>query len=307
MQIARKLIFLFGAGASHGAGDVVPGNPPLGAQLYPQLAEHFKGSWGCLPADAHEAFTAGNFETGMAVIYNRYSTAVPVLMQELAVYLVQYRPYSGNTLYCHLINTLRDTELFSNTIFSTLNYDCLLEFSLLRQGLLPSYFENASDIPVWKLHGSCNWFSHEVKATSGVQYTKDVVWEGGVEAFFDIGEVVRNCLVNQGLAPVMALYMIGKPLQVSPSALHDIQTNWQQAVFLAQTVVCVGVRPWPADTHIWGPLAQTDANLLYIGNREEFDAWVTAYRQKPSTYLAPYFNEGFAALVGRLKNETNRS
>lgn len=296
----RDIVFLFGAGASFGAGDILPGNPPLGTQLYQHLAAHYVGSWGSLPQDAQAAFAAENFETGMALLYERYAMAVPTLMRHLAVYLVQYRPCAGRSLYCQLIERLRRRGLLDQVFFSTLNYDCVLEFSLLRQGLVPSYFDDRQ-VPLWKLHGSCNWFSHAVKASADVLYSKDVIWEGGVEAFLDIGEVVRNCLVNQGLAPVMSLYMEGKPLQVSPSVVHELHGRWLDAVGQARIIACVGVRPWVADKHIWDPLAKAGGELLFIGHEAEFEAWTAEHRDGPSTYLAPYFHSGFQPLIRRLQ------
>ncbi len=297
----RDLVFLFGAGAAYGAGDIVPERPPLGAELYSRLASHYTGTWGNLPSAVRTAFSTGNFERGMGNLYEGYSMAVAPLMLQMAVYLIQYRPFSGKSLYCRLIHELVAAQHIERTVFSTLNYDCILEFAMLRQGVPLSYF-NGGDavVPVWKLHGSCNWFSHGVQAGSGVTYMKGVTWEGGIEASLDIGTVVQKCVVNQGLAPVMALYMQGKPLQVSPSSVQKIQERWQEAVSNAVKVICIGVRPWPADTHIWQPLAQTAAEVLFIGDQREFDDWRASYREGSSVYLAPYFHTGFARLIARL-------
>src|SRR3990170_7499469 len=41
-------VLLFGAGASFGAGDILPERPPLGRQLFGELARCFPSSWGGL-------------------------------------------------------------------------------------------------------------------------------------------------------------------------------------------------------------------------------------------------------------------
>jgi hypothetical protein len=42
----RDIVILFGAGASYGAGHVLPQAPPLGANLYDALAAQYPKEWG---------------------------------------------------------------------------------------------------------------------------------------------------------------------------------------------------------------------------------------------------------------------
>lgn len=297
----RRIIFLFGAGASFGAGDIIPERPPLGSQLYSSLATIYPHTWGDLPAEVKLKFEADNFESGMGTLYERYSQVVPQLIREMAVYLIQFRPSSAHSLYCNLIRYLRDNNLLHQTLFSTLNYDCILEFSLLRQGINITYFDEGTEhtFPVWKLHGSCNMFSKDVKA-SGILYSKGVVFEGGLEAYMDIGTVVEHCLVNQALAPAMCLYMKGKPLQISPSVILGLQNLWRNQITEAGKVFCIGINPWPEDDHIWAPLSQTQAHLYFVGDRDSFKAWTSKYRSGPSEFLAPYFHPGYELIERRL-------
>ncbi|MCI0564090.1 MAG: hypothetical protein MN733_36910, partial [Nitrososphaera sp.] len=195
-----------------------------------------------------------------------------------------------------------DHRLMDRVLFSTLNYDCVIEFSLLETGRAVSYFELPSDsqIPVWKLHGSCNMFSHSVRASKGVTYTAGVVFEGGLEAFLDSNRVIEHCLIETGLAPAMALYMEGKPNQISPSVIKKLQTLWAESVMSATAVIGVGVRPWPVDKHIWDPLAKTSSPLWFIGDAKEFDAWANAVRVGPTLYLGSRFNEAYPKLLERI-------
>lgn len=45
-----SIIVLFGAGASYGAGSVLPSIPPLGSSLYQELSSMFPATWGSLPS-----------------------------------------------------------------------------------------------------------------------------------------------------------------------------------------------------------------------------------------------------------------
>ena len=130
----RDVVFLFGAGASYGAGDIVPEPPPLGTQLYGALSHVYPKSWGAVPKEAKQKFEERNFEDGMEIIYEKYSTAIPQLMREMAVYLIQFRPSSGRSLYSRLARTVQKNSLLPQVLFSTINYDCVLEFSLLGLG-----------------------------------------------------------------------------------------------------------------------------------------------------------------------------
>jgi hypothetical protein len=58
-------------------------------------------------------------------------------------------------------------------------------------------------------------------------------------------------------------------------------------------VPCIGIRPHPADTHIWGPLARAPGTILFIGDRAQFDKWATANRPGSAKWLAPRFATGY--------------
>jgi hypothetical protein len=300
----RDIIFLFGAGASYAAGDILPESPPLGLQLYAELARIYPGSWGRLPDDIREALT-GNFETGMAKIHGRLSPAIPQLMREMAIYFAQFRPATGRTLYCRLVEFLDSVGLLDRVLFSTLNYDCVLEFSLLRKQKTLNLFGavRASDgIPVWKLHGSCNFFLTGLNASPGILYSAEVNFEGGIEAIFDTNEVIGRCLAGTALAPVMCLYMRDKPLNVSPTAIKQLQRLWQSAVRDSTAIFCVGVNPYAADAHIWTPIAKCSADLYFIGSQLQFQQWASMYRPDRSVFIHDRFAEGFGFLKETLAN-----
>jgi hypothetical protein len=297
----RDIIFLFGAGASYGAGGILPEPPPLGFQLYSILERVCPSTWGGLPNTVKNVFYE-DFERGMQIVYARFSSVIPALMRDMAIYFIQFRPYRRSTLYCRLTSDLQRSGLLPRVLFSTLNYDCVLEYSLLEQKLSISYFDegNSEIIPVWKLHGSCNMFSHSVQVSQGVYYGTGVVWEGGIQAFLDSNSVIQHCLVETGLAPVMCLYMHGKLLNVSPAAVRQLQQEWVKTVIDGTAIVCIGVRPLPEDTHIWDHLATSPAPLYFIGDQQALDAWQQISRVGSTEYLGPRFNTAYQSLIERL-------
>jgi len=298
----RDIVFLFGAGASFGAGGILPGKPPLGIELYKELERIYPSSWGSFDLNIKKEFYK-NFESGMGIIYDRCSAVVPQLMQQMAVYFIQFRPFQkGSTLYCKLIQALDDMGILGKVVFSSINYDCVLEFSLLLQGHNISYFDAGDEntIPVWKLHGSSNMFCKNVKMTRGASYSRGVVIEGGLQAFLDVGTVVENCVGDSALSPAMCLYMKGKPLQISPSVITRLQKRWEELIFKPSKIFLIGVTPLTEDYHIWDPLKETDSPLYIIGRKDIYEQWANKYRKENFEFLSQRFNTGFNKIMEAL-------
>jgi len=177
---------LFGAGASHGAGDTLPVSPPLGRDLFPALARLFRGSWGQIPGEAAALF-ADDFEAGMAVVIEKYGLAVGPLMQKMAIFFSWFAAGNeGSNLYTRFFREAYRLELVPNLLVSTINYECIAETAANQAGLKISYFGDVPSDPdslaLWKLHGSCNFKLAGVDATRGVTYSgSGVAFDGGIE------------------------------------------------------------------------------------------------------------------------------
>lgn len=299
----RRILFLFGAGASYGAGGVLPNPPPLGDWVYEELARCHPSTWGSLPSSVGEQLSE-DFEGGMGTVYQNYQRAIPTLMQQMAVYFVQFRPYEGKSLYCKLNNFVKNEGIEDEIFYSTINYDCILDFSMLKQGLNMSYFpqDNEESIPLFKLHGSCNMFSQKIDIGKKVRYDTNIGFEGGIQAFIDTNKVMKKCLIESGLSPVMCLYMKCKPLQISPSVIEETQNIWANRVSKAEIVFCIGINPLPEDKHIWNPLSRTSATVYYIGDEGSFKKWDSEYRKGPSEFVSSKFHLGFPSLKTILRD-----
>lgn len=280
-------VVLFGAGASFGAGEIVPRPPPLGYDLFPALRRLFS-TWRAIP-EADAALFAGDFEAGMATVVDRYSMAVGPLMQEMALFFSGFGQRQGSSnLYTRLIERAADCR---DVIWSTLNYECLLEVAAARTGRSVHYFGEPGEeleeaLPIWKLHGSCNFKVTGLQAGRGVHYGTGVVFGGGIEPI-DPSQVRAVYTANTSLYPAMALFAPDKPIAMSPAPIKEAQDRWAAHVLAAEQVVVVGVNPNPGDEHIWTPLAETEAEVSFVGSAEPFGGWVEEYRiPRPSHFLA---------------------
>ena len=111
-------------------------------------------------------------------------------------------------------------------------------------------------------------------------------------------EAIQYCLSDTGLYPAMALYMNSKPIQIGQSVIHGLQRRWGEHMRQAERVLVVGVRPYPDDTHIWGPLAECPGELGYIGPEDEFNKWKEAHRNsKLSRWIGPRWDACFSQSV----------
>jgi hypothetical protein len=296
-------VILFGAGASYGAGDILPERPPLSNQLFQELARCFPGSWGSLPTEVARLISE-NFEKGMALLWERFSPSVPALMQHMAIYFVQFRPRSpGTTLYCRLVRAIEEAHARERVLLSTLNYECLLEHSIWQASLAVNYgdFPHADGITVWKLHGACNLLPEGVAATRAVSYTSAAGFGTAIRPAKDLNEVLEFCLGDNSLPPVMCLFMPGKPIQVSAGSISSVQAAWREKLMTAERTAVVGVFPNVEDTHVWDVLADVPGELFYVGEAAPFEQWAGKYRgDKPAKLLGERFDTAFGSLINHM-------
>jgi hypothetical protein len=206
-----------------------------------------------------------------------------------------------------LMESLDKAGKLSGTAFATLNYKCLLEWSLTARG---RYVECGDVLPgprgtfVWKLHGSCNFLPridqvYVAPFGTGVTYGPGAKFDPGIEVVQP--SEVASRLNNTGLYPAMAHYAKGKEVQISESSIRTIQDIYAHAVPNATSIGVIGVRPNIEDTHVWGPLASTPARILYVGSRDIYSGWRNDHRgDRPTKYLGSRFDAAIDPLVEAL-------
>lgn len=288
-----KNIILFGAGASYGSGRIIPEEPPLLPQLYPQLKRCYPRTWGNLPKNLMSRF-AENFELGMADMWDKYSQRVPQLMQEMALHFVQFRPANiKENLYFKLLQFLAGNNKISSTVLFTLNYEVILDLCAQALDLNVDPENKTHDentIKIIKLHGACNIIPDGIKLSRSVRFTKGVLFGTGAKYLFDLNEVVKFCLGDNGLPPIMALIMKEKPIQVSKFILNHYQNIWREILEGKHKLIVIGVNPNNDDTHIWNPLMTTLSKIHYVGDPRPVKGLESKFLSKP-VFLGKKFHE----------------
>lgn len=295
-----ETVVLFGAGASYGAGDIVPNPPPLGGGLFSELRSTFPFSWGSLPRNLTTAFD-DDFERGMLELQNFNSTLYAPLYRDMGLYFAQFSPGLGRTLYDDFVAEFSPSISSGDLIFSSLNYECVLEHSLSEQGHAISYFAEPDEegACVLKLHGSCNFLSQGLEA-SGIQFTEGIMFDGGLKAV-QRREAAEYCRSNTALYPAMALFRPDKHVQVGSNTIEAVQQTWADAIEDASKIAVIGVYPQPHDTHIWDIISDSDAQIFYIGSQDAFEEWCDDNRPDgKDTFVSNRFDDGFNDLVAGL-------
>jgi len=279
-------LILFGAGATYGSGEVLPTPPPLGNHLFSALARLFPLTWGQVSGETKSLFKT-NFEHGMAKIISDHSHAIAPLMQHMAIYFSRFslRRESDN-LYIKFIDHLKEENLVSDTLISSLNYECVCEIAASFKELTIDYFDfkdSVNSLSIWKLHGSCNFKMEGLDATRGISYGFGISFQGGIKAL-NLSEVEPTYSGNTSLFPSMALYAKEKPVMMSPRVISDLQSKWTKYCEGSTTIV-IGVKINDEDKHIWEPIENNAGDFYYVGLKDDFDKWTSKKTIGNSTYI----------------------
>jgi hypothetical protein len=298
-------VFLFGAGASYGSGDVDPAIPPLGSELYDVLARLFTSTWGQIPAPVQSELRS-NFEVGMGNLIDDYGFAVAPLMQRMAIFFARFGlSKTDENLYSRFFSHLRVKGIISDCLISTLNYECLLEIAAGLNGFRINYFadpiDDDSNATIWKLHGSCNFKVSGIDADRSVQFGAAGFELGNSIESINPAEVRRYYSGNTSLYPAMSLYAKNKPVSMAAPVIRHIQAAWAEKVTAAREIYVIGVRPNPDDVHIWAPIADSQGTFFFVGNQNEFNTWCLLYRPyKSNMYLGSTWQTVFGQLCSQL-------
>ncbi len=101
-----KNIILLGAGASFGSDNI--STPPLGNNLFSELAKFNPPGWGSLPNEFRIVFN-NDLEHGMLKVATERPHDLPILQRAMAVFFFNFQPQNSN-LYFRLANMIKQTS-----------------------------------------------------------------------------------------------------------------------------------------------------------------------------------------------------
>ena len=287
-------LVLLGAGASHGSEpDRSNKTPPLGDRLFEELCK-LGGIASRLPEDFKTIFEQG-FELGMWAFNNRMNVGLQAFHREMSSYLADFAP-TPDSHYIGLLKLLRSR----NVIFSSLNYDMMLEEAAFALGMNVSYGldRHLNTIRLLKSHGSINFWPEF--PSEAFEY--NLISNCGAALSAPIRPVDREaakhrCLAETTFSPAISMYAKGKKVSVCPGFVQKQQDMFSIACRRAARIFVVGVRVVSEDSHIWGPILNSGADVTYFGNEAdevELRVWADAGKRKNVNFINGYFDKAIA-------------
>jgi hypothetical protein len=301
---SRRIAFVIGAGASAGAGSIVPTTPPLGRELYGRLVREYPNSWGKL-APKLEAVFETDFETGTAMLWEDEPIADSVtpaeLLIEMAIYFSRFAPTDEENCYARLIAILQRRRLVGRTAFLSLNYECLLELAATSRGLRISYLveglPSRNNVLVLKPHGSCNFIPQVEIYTMRLVVGKGGIFDGPITIPRNLSEVAARYARGYAVPPAMSLFAPGKRTVVAPRIIEQIRQRWSDWARGARATIVIGARPLLADNHVWDPVLESTGPVWYIGGSTGAD-YENLRRALDSRFV--HVGDRFEGALGRL-------
>jgi len=296
-------VILFGAGASYGSDNM--GTPPLGTDLFDALASFNKSGWGQIPSNLVDNFRR-DFEEGMRILSKSNPHWIPPLQRAMAAYFFNFIPQYSN-LYRELARRILKSNW--NGSLSTINYERLLELSLISEGLRPvvgTSRTNSNEIELCLPHGCCHLFCESVRGSSNMVSLAGtmVTTSGPIKVITNPAEF-QSRIQNDAFPPVMSYFEPEKRTTSGANFIDSQRRRFLDLVSGASNLGVLGVKVRPNDNHIWDSLAKTSARLVYCSGKrggQEFDIWSKQKRpDKQDITLYGYFADCFDQFCKELK------
>jgi hypothetical protein len=295
-------VLLLGAGASFGSN--TSGVPPLGAHLYDALCAFNPPGWGAVPAEFAARFRA-DFESAMRELGDAHPHSVPPLQRAMAAYFFSFLPAS-NSLYFELAWRIRAAR-WPGAI-CTLNYERLLELSLSAHALRPVIGTSTTPGSTLELclpHGCCHIFCDGVRGNAGgVSFSGFGITTDGPVVVVSNPQEHQQRISQDAIPPVMSYFEPSKRTTAGASFIAMQRTRWRELAAQADKIVAIGIRVRANDDHIWGPIAQSRAAVVYCSGAaagEEFRGWASQTRsQAQNSVFAGYFADEFSSICREL-------
>jgi hypothetical protein len=286
--LPNQIVFLFGAGASKGATHVLPDVPPLMYQLYDRLAVFDPDNWGLgsqmarYEDDFRKDFEKTFSERVLSFDGVPRGSSLDLLEHQrpLALYFALFLlDTSGRDYYSLLLKSLQRAHRLEQCCFGSLNYDCLFEQAAERLGINIDYdCIEAKSARIAKLHGSCNFITaaltqrdRAMMASPGTHYEIPL----HILPVTNLEKTLNESLLGTGSRhlPVMSQISPDKQHFVAPAQIQSIRNKWAEAVSNAATVAIIGISCNRNDFHIVQTIRNTGAQILFIGDCENFQKW----------------------------------
>jgi hypothetical protein len=283
-------------------------------ELFDRLADTYPDKWG--PSSPRWQFRE-RFQAGFEAAFNEFvvkeapfrtnSLTLAEQLWPLAQYFSRFitQP-NGEDCYSQLLRGLIQHDAIKDSVFASLNYECLFEHAALGLGLEVDHCIRRVDEPlpppsnrkvrILKPHGSCNFIARVDQHTRAVLTT--AVVEVPIEALFP--RELENQLARMDTRsnlPIISQMSFNKEAVIAPAAMYAIRHHWREAVATSDCLVVIGVSYNPHDDHIADAVGVAK-RVLYIGGSEDASKWSAASPRV--VFIGEHFEDSVSTLTQHL-------
>ncbi len=296
-------MIVFGAGASFGSDS--SNVPPLGTALFDELVSSCPNTWGKIKSGLARLLK-DDFERGMEQLSNQNPHSMAPLQRAMAEYFFRFTP-SQNNLYLKLARKIRTSNWKGALV--TLNYERLLELSLLKENLKPVTNEPQAnkEVAICFPHGCCHLFVINVSGgAKGVKvpYQGITLTTDKVQVLHYLNKFQQR-VHNDAFPPIMSYFVPQKNTVSGANFIQNQRQRFANLVSNSNKIAIIGLKVRLHDKHMWKPLAKTPARLTYCSGKNaagEFKVWANQHRPSTSADIVfdGYFAEHFNDICGEL-------
>jgi len=295
-------MIIFGAGASFGSD--TSNTPPLGDKLLNSLIQFSPNACGKLTEEQKGLFSS-DFEQGMQQLSDSNPYMMPPLQRAMAAYFFHFVPYENN-LYRKLSYKIKQSG--RKVALATFNYERLLELSLIQGGLQPVVGSepNASNkIELCLPHGCCHLFCDVARGDSNaVSFNPFIVKTNCAEPSVISNPEEFYNRITDAFTPIMSYFEPQKRTSSGENVITAQRDRYKELVLGASKIAIIGLKLRPHDVHIWNPLDETQATIIYCSGKEagdEFQNWANQNRSdRCNIILKGYFEQHFSDICNEL-------
>ncbi len=299
-------LMIFGAGASYGS-DSRGHLPQLGGDLLDELVKFAPNTWGKLP-EKYTASCRNDFEQGMQLLSKEIPESLPPLQRSMAAYFFEFVPRNTN-LYLKLAYLIKSSKWNNDGRLVSFNYERLLPICLSEANLQPAVGVEEIDnnqIELCLPHGTCNLFCSGIRLSTNVLFHgTGVSFDGGLpQCIVDTQEFYQR-LNSDAIPPIMSYFNPQKTNASGRSFIINQRKRYEELVQNSDKIAIIGLKVREHDTHIWNPIANTNAKIVYCAGKRgaiEFRAWSKENRcGKKNTIVEDYFAESVGTICTEMK------
>lgn len=311
-----KLI-LFGAGASFFDEGIYPYKPPLGNQLFQKIMDERTQDLSILDEEEIHIFKEKGFEDGMKNLFKKVSPKSKYIMRIIGSFFTKFQldpQYKKLDLYSYFLLLLKKLPDFGDYTFATLNYECLLEEAMVKSlEWHPNLIYNKKLI---KPHGSCNFWCMDpdpIKGLGGISMPLDPNIKREITHLVEFNcsniyalprSKINFEMLTSDKYPVMAFYGPEKKGQMGANFIKQSKDKLSKVIKNSEKIVIIGVKPVSGDEHIWNPIINTKAEILYVSpSNDDFSNLKDLKPKAQVNHISRTFEMSINKIIEFLKKE----